>query len=225
MWSKGKLGTLLIMCMVLLAACSKEDALKTMNAMEETVNTENQMQEHLQQIADLESQDLELYDLIMEQGKDADAKLDDLLQDALKHVEDRKEYLETAKQIMDAAKVKSESWRAALDVYNKDAKEQEMYQKADQLWNDYEARQATFGDFYEQYNKSLAKDKELYVLLEEKDEEVSLTKLKSKVSERNKAFAAANKLKERFNKETSAFNKEHESFVEEMQQHLSKNKN
>lgn len=225
MWSKGKLGTLLIMCMVLLAACSKEDALKTMNAMEETVNTENQMQEHLQQIADLESQDLELYDLIMEQGKDADAKLDDLLQDALKHVEDRKEHLEAAKQIMDAAKVKSESWRAALDVYNKDAKEQEMYQKADQLWNDYEARQATFGDFYEQYNKSLAKDKELYVLLEEQDAEVSLTKLKSKVSERNKAFAAANKLKERFNKETSAFNKEHESFVAEMQQHLSKNKN
>ena len=224
MWSKGKLGTLLIVCMVLLAACSKEDAIKTLSTMEDTVNTENQMQEHLQQIADLEGQDLELYDLIMEQGKDADAKLDDLLEDALKHVDDRKTHLEAAKQIMDAAKVKSESWRSALDAYNKDAKEQEMYQKADQLWNDYEARQKTFAEFYEQYSNSLAKDKELYVLLEEKDEEISLTKLKSKVSERNKAFAKANKLKQQFNNETSVFNKEHESFVVEMQQHLSKNK-
>ncbi|WP_160033929.1 YkyA family protein [Paenibacillus sp. An7] len=224
MWSKGKLGTLLIVCMVLLAACSKEDALNTMKTMEDTVNTENQMQEHLQQIANLEGQDLELYDLIMEQGKEADAKLDDLLEDALKHVDDRKEHLESAKQIMDAAQVKSESWRSALDVYNNDAKEQEMVQKADQLWNDYEARQATFGEFYEQYNMSLAKDKELYVLLEEQDEAISLSKLKSKVSERNKAFAAANKLKQKFNQETSVFNKEHESFVAEMQQHLSKNK-
>lgn len=224
MWSKGKLGALLMVCMVLLAACSKEDALNTMKTMEDTVNTENQMQEHLQQIANLEGQDLELYDLIMEQGKDADAKLDDLLEDALKHVDDRKEHLESAKQIMDAAKVKSKSWRSALDIYNNDAKEQEMYQKADQLWNDYEARQATFGEFYEQYNKSLAKDKELYVLLEEQDEAISLSKLKSKVSERNKAFAKANKLKQQFNQETSVFNKEHESFVAEMQQHLSKNK-
>ncbi|MBD7970188.1 YkyA family protein [Paenibacillus gallinarum] len=224
MWSKGKLGALLMVCMVLLAACSKEDALNTMNAMEDTVNTENQMQEYLQKIADLEGQDLELYDLIMEQGKDADAKLDDLLEDALKHVDDRKEHLESAKQIMDAAKAKSKSWRSALDVYNNDAKEQEMVQKADQLWNDYEARQATFGEFYEQYNLSLAKDKELYVLLEEQDEAITLSKLKSKVSERNKAFAKANKLKQQFNKETSVFNKEHESFVVEMQQHLSKNK-
>ncbi|WIV19900.1 YkyA family protein [Paenibacillus polygoni] len=224
MWSKGKLGTLLIVCMVLLAACSKEDALNTMKTMEDTVNTENQMQEHLQQIANLEGQDLELYDLIMEQGKEADAKLDDLLEDALTHVDDRKEHLESAKQIMDEAKVKSESWRSALDVYHNDAKEQEMVQKADQLWNDYEARQATFGEFYEQYNKSLAKDKELYVLLEEQDEAISLSKLKSKVSERNKAFAKANKLKQKFNQETSVFNKEHESFVAEMQGHLSKNK-
>lgn len=221
MWSKGKLGTLLIVCMVLLSACSKEDAIRTLNAMEDTVNTESQMQEHLEQIATLESQDLELYDLIMDQGKEADAKLDDLLEDALQHVEDRQEHLDAAKQIMDNAKEKSKNWRAALDNYNKDTKEAATIEKAEQLWTDYEARQNTFDKFYEQYNKSLAKDKELYVLLEGTEEEISLTKLKNKVTERNKAFASANKLKKQFNEETTNFNKEHESFSTEMQQNLS----
>lgn len=221
MWSKGKLGTLLIVCMVLLSACSKEDAIRTLNAMEDTVNTESQMQEHLEQIATLESQDLELYDLIMDQGKEADAKLDDLLEDALQHIEDRQEHLDAAKQIMDNAKEKSKNWRAALDNYNKDTKEAAMYEKAEQLWTDYEARQNTFDEFYEQYNKSLAMDKELYLLLEGTEEEISLTKLKNKVTERNKAFASANKLKKQFNEETTDFNKEHESFSTEMQQNLS----
>ncbi|WP_211746907.1 YkyA family protein [Paenibacillus sp. Marseille-Q4541] len=221
MWSKRKLGAVLIVCMVLLAACSKEDAVSTMNTMEDTVNTENQMQEHLKKLAALEGKDLELYELIMEQGKDANAKLDDLLTDALKHVDDRKEHLEAAKQIMDAAEEKSKFWRTSLDSYSKSAKEETLYQKADQLWKDYEARQKTFGEFYERYNESLIMDKELYVLLEEKDGEISLDKLKSKVSERNKAFANANKLKQQFNEETKAFNKDHESLAVEMQQNFS----
>ncbi|WDH83537.1 MULTISPECIES: YkyA family protein [Paenibacillus] len=201
---------------IILTACSKEEAVNMVHAIETTVQTENQMHSNLNQLALLEEEDMVLYEAILDQGREDNKELAELLGQARIHVKERNELLHASRTIMDAAKIESERWEEELSAYRNSKVSEEMSLRAEELWADYQERQHIFDQLYTQYESALQIETELYALLEEKGSLLSITELKAKVAERNLVFAEVNEMKNKFNEATKAFNDKHQAFVAEI---------
>ncbi|GAK43372.1 hypothetical protein TCA2_5868 [Paenibacillus sp. TCA20] len=186
------------------------------HAIETTVQTENQMHSNLNQLALLEEEDMVLYEAILDQGREDNKELAELLGQARIHVKERNELLHASRTIMDAAKIESERWEEELSAYRNSKVSEEMSLRAEELWADYQERQHIFDQLYTQYESALQIETELYALLEEKGSLLSITELKAKVAERNLVFAEVNEMKNKFNEATKAFNDKHQAFVAEI---------
>ncbi|MCM3785045.1 YkyA family protein [Neobacillus mesonae] len=216
MRGRGRKAAIVVLSMMLLAACSEEETVDIIHSMEATVQTENQMHSNLNELAVLEGKDIALYDAILDQGREENAELAELLRDATIHVKEREALLNAAKATMDAAEAESKLWKDQLALYKEKEPSGDMAQRADELWQDYEGRQDIFNKLYDKYESGLEKETELYALLEEKGSQLSITELKAKVAERNRVFKEVNAIKIEFNKETKKFNEKHQAFVAEI---------
>lgn len=201
---------------IILTACSKEEAVNMVYAIETTVQTENQMHSNLNQLALLEEEDMVLYEAILDQGREDNKELAELLGQARIHVKERDELLHASRTIMDAAKIEGEHWEEELSAYRNSKVSEEMSLRAEELWADYQERQRIFDQLYTQYESALQIETELYALLEEKGSLLSITELKAKVAERNLVFTEVNEMKNKFNEATKAFNDKHQAFVAEI---------
>lgn len=206
----------LLVSITVLTACSKEEAVNIVHAIETTVQTENQMHSDLNQLAALEEEDMVLYEAILEQGREDNEELTELLDNAQIHVKERADLLDASKSIMDAAKIQSERWEEELSVFRDSKVSEGMSLQAEELWADYQARQRIFDQLYTRYESALQTETELYALLEEKGSLLSITELKAKVAERNHVFVEVNEIKNEFNEATKTFNNKHQAFVAEI---------
>ncbi|SFS81166.1 YkyA family protein [Paenibacillus sp. 453mf] len=206
----------LLVSITVLTACSKEEAVNIVHAIETTVQTENQMHSDLNQLAALEEEDMVLYEAILEQGREDSEELAELLDNAQIHVKERADLLDASKSIMDAAKIQSERWEEELSVFRGSKVSEGVSLQAEELWADYQARQRIFDQLYTRYESALQTETELYALLEEKGSLLSITELKAKVAERNLVFVEVNEIKNEFNEATKTFNNKHQAFVAEI---------
>ncbi|MEK5060749.1 hypothetical protein BK126_09385 [Paenibacillus sp. FSL H7-0326] len=215
---RGRLRKLALffVSIIMLTACSKEEAFNMVHAIETTVQTENQMHSNLNQLAALEEEDMVLYEAILDQGREENKELAVLLDQAQIHVKERDELLHASKSIMDAAEIQSERWEEELSVFRNSKVSEGISLQAEELWADYQERQRMFDQLYYQYELALQIETELYALLEEKGSFLSITELKAKVAERNLVFAEVNEIKNEFNEATKAFNDKHEAVVAEI---------
>lgn len=206
----------LLVSITVLTACSKEEAVNIVHAIETTVQTENQMHSDLNQLAAFEEEDMVLYEAILEQGREDSEELAELLDNAQIHVKERADLLDASKSIMDAAKIQSERWEEELSVFRGSKVSEGVPLQAEELWADYQARQRIFEQLYTRYESALQTETELYTLLEEKGSLLSITELKAKVAERNLVFVEVNEIKIEFNEATKTFNNKNQAFVAEI---------
>ena len=160
----SKLAIVTTLSMILLAGCfgpKPEEELYV--AFENAAKQEKQCLK-MQKLETLEKEGQELYNQIVQEGKDNNQTVKEKLNQAVKNTTEREKVLTKEKEVLNKAQEEVKS----ADKYVKKIEDKKLKDQADKVKSTYEKRHDSFNKMYDSYNKSLKQEKELYTMLQDK---------------------------------------------------------
>lgn len=201
--------TFLIIIVALLGACSeKHNVAEDMYThLERSVELEAPFTNAQKELVQLEQQENELYRQMIEINMNELEQVNELADEALDLVEERRSLLELEMESVQAAKNEFDE----IEQYIEDLDE-EPRALADDLIETMNHRYDTFLELYEAYIASLDEDATLYEML--KNEELVKEELDEQVDKVNASYSNVKTAQESFNEYTNDFNELKRQFYE-----------
>ncbi|WP_245807728.1 YkyA family protein [Halobacillus massiliensis] len=203
-----KLLTLLMGAPFLLAACSGEPKEQMYDHLEEAVNLEETFREQQQPLQELEAEEEKIYNQIVELTSEEQKKINEMSEEALSIINERKDLLAEEKESIDEAKEEFDKAEGAAD----DLESEEAQKSADQLIEKMDQRYESYQELYDNYQTALNLDKELYEMFQ--NEDLTKDQLQGKVEEINESYTAIMEANEKFNQYTTEYNDLKKEFYE-----------
>lgn len=192
----------MLLLMMVVSACGEQQE-PAANQINQLVLGDQQINESLKEIARHEREDLELYAVILQKGKNKNSNLEALLDQAQDHVDQRRELLGQAMAVMEQTKQQLDGLRESIGELS--FEKEETLAQAQAVLERYETRAGTFEEYVLMYQQSLDADQQLYDMMRKKAEP-NLVKIKRAIRLRNSEYGKLAELREQFNQQTKAFN-------------------
>jgi hypothetical protein len=215
-----KMSLLLLALVLVLTACSGENTVEEIHThLEETVELEEDFKDQQSEITNLEVQEQEIYAQIIELGMDDFEEITSLSEEAITVIEEREEKLNLEREsIMNA----NESF-VSIESLIEDIEEDEVRQKAEEMYNVMIERYATYDELYDVYTTSIGLEKELYEMLQQ--EELEQEVLNEHIESINESYESILTINETFNEHTTAYNELKQEFYEAADINVTLNEN
>ncbi|PKG22175.1 YkyA family protein [Niallia nealsonii] len=222
---KQKLLLIVAMLIVLmfLAGCSTFQSTneKIYNKLEKVVTLEKDFKEQQEPLVTLEKNEQKIYSQIVSLDLESMDGINELADEALASLKKRKELMKKE----EASIKKSEETFKTVQTNIEDIKDEELKEKADELYQTMMARYDAHEKLYSNYLKGLKNDEKLYKLFKAENLNIddlekqiqTINDIYKEVLDNNKEF---NELTEKYNKEKIHFYKQAGMEVEEEQSTL-----
>lgn len=156
----------------------------------------------------LGQKDKELYSKILQQGKDSNASVQPMISEAIQILDQRQKTLDTEKDMLNNAQKEMKD----ADSKTNHMENGKLKDQAKQIEKLYKDRYDSFIQMYDSYKKAIQSEKELYNMLQTKDEK--LKSINDKVKETNSLYKDAEDKIDQFNNATKDYNKEKVDFYQ-----------
>ncbi|PEA27385.1 hypothetical protein CN923_14515 [Bacillus cereus] len=206
----SKLAIVTALSLTLLAGCfgpKPEEELYV--AFENAAKQEKTMFEDAKKLETLEKEGQELYNQIVQEGKDNNQAVKEKLNQAAKNTDEREKVLKKEKESLNKAQEEVKS----ADKYVSKIEDKKLKNQADKVKSTYEKRHDSFNKMYDSYNKSLKQEKELYTMLQDKS--TKLKDISEKVKVVNQSYKDIESEKDKFNEFTKSYNTEKIAFYKQ----------
>lgn len=195
------LYAVLMIPLIFLAACGKEDVAEEINDhLEETVEIEKEFEVNQEKIFELEKEDEELYNKIISLDGDDKKKVRELSDEAIGLLDERLEYAKLEKESLEKSREEFEKVEPLIEKVEEDDEKELLEKMFDTMIERYEA----YEEVHEQYSDSVRLTKDLYTLF--KEEEFNENQVYSVIGNVNDSYDEVQKANDRFNKETALYN-------------------
>ncbi|MFX3624072.1 MAG: YkyA family protein [Ectobacillus sp.] len=161
------------------------------------------------QLEKIETENKELYNKILQDGKEDNQTVQSIIDKAVQGVNDRKKIVDDERDMLKKAQQEMKESKE----YIKDLQEAGMKAQAKKVVNLYKERYETFEEMHAAYKKALVSEKELYHMLQAKEEK--LKTISDKVKEVNKLYENVGVKNEKFNQYTEQYNQEKVAFYKQ----------
>ncbi|MEH7153009.1 YkyA family protein [Bacillus thuringiensis] len=167
---------------------------------ENAANQEKTLFDNTKTLEQLETRSQELYNQIMQEGKEHNEAVIPKIEQAILNVDEREKLLKLEKDVLEKSQKKVASVR---DYINK-IEDKKLQTQAKRVEESYRNRYEAFQKMNEKYTKSFKVEKELYGKL--KDKEIKLKEINETVTSVNMLNEEILKEKEKFNQYTKDYN-------------------
>lgn len=186
---------------LILSGCLKTSSVDDIHALlESVVELEQQFEEQQDPLVELEKEEKEIYSEIIALGMKEFDKIVSLSNEALEIVEKRKEHMELEEESIQASKTEFEKLQPLIDELN----DEELVKKANELQVTMLERYKTHETLYENYQKGLEYDTELYQMFQKED--LSLEQLEAQITKINDTYKIVLESNKSFNDHTKKYN-------------------
>ncbi|OEH92994.1 YkyA family protein [Bacillus solimangrovi] len=168
--------------------------------MEKSVTLEEVFQQQQEPLVKLEEQEQKLYEQIKGLSMTEFSQIQKLSDQAIEIVEQRKEHLLKEKESIEASKEEFAKVQPFIEKIEDDV----VKGKANELYNVMEQRYVAYQTLFDQYEKALTLDKELYEMF--KQEDLTLEATQQHVEKINENYKSVIEANENFNKQTEQYN-------------------
>ncbi|WP_145046623.1 YkyA family protein [Paenibacillus xylanexedens] len=205
MWTAFSIGLIL-----LLTACGQPQE-PAANQVNQWLQHDQGIDESLKELSRHEREDMELYTEILSKGKNKNSHIEDLLDQAAQHINERRKLLDEADSVMKQTLEQIDSLRTSLDELS--FEKEETLAQAQAVLDQYQVRAATFDGFVASYKQSLDAEELLYSMMRD-DVKPNLVKIKRAIRERNAQYVQVAEFRKQFNIQTKTFNSANAKLVE-----------
>ncbi|SDJ04600.1 YkyA family protein [Salimicrobium halophilum] len=196
--------------LAVLVGCSGQSAKEEMyDHLEKTVTLEDAFKEQQSALSELEQEEQKLYNQIIDSSMNDLEKIQQLSDEALALVEERKEKLELENESIQSAK---EEFSKVAPLIGDIEDNEEAQSVANDLVAAMEERYAAYEKMHSAYQEALKLDEELYTMLKQEDLEEET--LRSQVESINEKYQQVIEINDTFNEKTESFNKLKKDFYE-----------
>ncbi|WP_439952442.1 YkyA family protein [Bacillus cereus] len=171
-------------------------------AFENAMKQEKMVSEDAKKLEVLEKQGQELYNQIINDGKDSNQAIMPKLEQATKNIDEREKVWNKEKEAFGKAQEEVKSVHKTIDKMEDAA----LQKQAKNIQDIYKKRYASFSKINDSYQKLMKSERELYKSLGEK--ETNLKKVSEKIKGVNQMNEDIQREKEKFNRYTQEYNKE-----------------
>ncbi|EOO69769.1 hypothetical protein EXW49_24060 [Bacillus mycoides] len=178
-------------------------------AFENATKQEKKVSEDVKKLEVLEKQGQELYNQIINDGKDSNQAIMPKLEQATKNIDDREKVWNKEKEAFGKAQEEVKSVHKTIDKMEDAA----LQKQAKKIQDIYKKRYASFSKMNDSYQKLMKSERELYKSLGEK--ETNLKKVSEKIKGVNQMNEDIQREKEKFNRYTQEYNKEKLDFYKQ----------
>ncbi|HDR6316677.1 TPA: YkyA family protein [Bacillus thuringiensis] len=178
-------------------------------AFENATKQEKTVSEDAKKLEVLEKEGQELYNQIINDGKDSNQAIMPKLEQATKNIDDREKVWDKEKEAFGKAQEEVKSVHNTIDKMEDAA----LQKQAKNIQDIYKKRYASFSKINDSYQKLMKSERELYKSLGEK--ETNLKKVSEKIKGINQMNEEIQREKESFNEYTKEYNKEKLAFYKQ----------
>lgn len=199
----------MMLIFIILSACSGTSPQeKIYEHLEEAVSLEIGFEEQQDEITALEKQEQQIYNQIIELDMSEFEQVKELSQEAIDIIEQRSEKIALEQESISASR---EEFEKIDDLIN-DLKDDEVRDKAEELYKVMIERYEAYDVLHDAYIRSLEEEEKLYTLLQ--NEDVSEEELKDQIAEINNTYQEVIDGNEQFNTNTVTYNELKKEFYE-----------
>ncbi|MGG0731014.1 YkyA family protein [Bacillus paramycoides] len=178
-------------------------------AFEDATNQEKTLFDNVKMLEQLERSSQELYNQIIQEGKEHNELVIQEIEQAILGVNEREKLLEHEKAVLEKAQKEVTS----VHSYINKIEDKKLQTQAQHVEDSYKKRYEAFQKMNENYTKSLEIEKELYGKLKDKD--TKLKEIGEMVKAVNALYEEIQKEKEKFNQYTKIYNEGKLAFYKE----------
>lgn len=193
----------------LLSACNGDSVEENIyDHLEATVDQEEELHIYQDHMTGLEAKEKEIYDQIIDLTSEQFDDIKKLANEALDIIEQRLIYLNKEKDSIQASEEEFEQIKALIE----ELKDEEVKNKADEMYDVMIERYRAYDKWYEAYAASLALETELYTLLQQDD---TIQKdVTNQVADMNDMYKQAQEAIDAFSEHTTMYNKLKKDFYQ-----------
>jgi uncharacterized coiled-coil DUF342 family protein len=192
---------------IFLAACSESStSIKIYEHMEESVELEYDFEVVQDEIVALEEEEQDIFHQITELGQEEFEEIKELSQAAIASIQERSNRIDIEKESINASQEEFEKAKNLIDKLE----EQEVKDKATEMYGVMMDRYQAYEDLHEAYAISLEQEEAFYLLFQK--EEVEEDELVDQITVINETYEKYLEANERFNENTNSFNTLKEEF-------------
>mgnify|MGYP003366014434 CR=1 FL=1 len=169
-------------------------------AFENAANQEKTLFDNVNKLEQLETKGQELYDQIVQEGKEHNEAVIPKIEQAVTNVDEREKVLESEKDVLEKAQKETTSVHSYIDKIE----DEKLQKQAKKVGEVYKNRYEVFQKMDKICKESLITEKELYEKL--KDKEINLKEISEKVKAVNTLNKETLKEKAKFNQYTKDYN-------------------
>lgn len=173
---------------------------KIYEVLELVATAEKTFEEQQDPLVQLEKDEKVLYDKIISIGKKDQEQINQLSDTALDNIEKRKNLMQKEQESMDSSEKEFKKAEKLID----DIKNDQAKKEVEKLQDIMQDRYKTHDSLYENYNRGLEYDQQLYLLL--KNKATNINQLEDQIVKINKTYGKVIKNKEDFNRLTKKYN-------------------
>ncbi|AJH19989.1 YkyA family protein [Bacillus mycoides] len=178
-------------------------------AFENAMKQEKMVSEDAKKLEVLEKEGQELYNQIINEGKDSNQAIMPKLEQATKSIDEREKIWNKEKEAFGKAQEEVKLVHKTIDKMEDAA----LQKQAKNIQDIYKKRYASFSKINDSYQKLMKSERELYKSLGEK--ETNLKKVSEKIKGVNQMNEDIQREKEKFNRYTQEYNKEKLDFYKQ----------
>jgi len=199
----------MVLIFIILSACSGTSPQeKIYEHLEKAVSLEEGFEEQQDEITALEKQEQQIYSQIIELDMSEFEQVKELSQEAIDIIKQRSDKITLEQESISASR---EEFEKIDDLIN-DLKEEEVRDKAEELYKVMIERYEAYDVLHDAYIRSLEEEEKLYTLLQ--NEDVSEEELKDQIAEINNTYQEVIDGNEQFNTNTVTYNELKKEFYE-----------
>ena len=199
----------MVLIFIILSACSGTSPQeKIYEHLEKAVSLEEGFEEQQDEITALEKQEQQIYSQIIELDMSEFEQVKELSQEAIDIIKQRSDKITLEQESISASR---EEFEKIDDLIN-DLKEEEVRDKAEELYKVMIVRYEAYDVLHDAYIRSLEEEEKLYTLLQ--NEDVSEEELKDQIAEINNTYQEVIDGNEQFNTNTVTYNELKKEFYE-----------
>ncbi|SET29117.1 Putative cell-wall binding lipoprotein [Oceanobacillus limi] len=185
----------------ILSACGESIDTQVYNHLEKAVSLEEGFEQQQTSINELEKQEQSIYEEIIDLGMDDFEKIQELSNEAISVIDERKEKIELEKNSIEDSREEFLNTEELINEIDDDS----VKEKANEMYDAMVERYKSYDVLYEKYMKSLTLEKELYEMLQK--EEMDQDTVTEHIETINESYQDVIQANETFNSHTMEYNK------------------
>lgn len=206
---RKRMMIVMLMFIAVLNACGDDSTVEHIyEHLEETVVLEEDFHTYKDEITALEKKEQDIYEQIIDLTAEEFEQIKQLATEALETIEQRSNHLDKEQESIQASEKEFEKIKPLIDELTED----DVKNKANEMYDVMMERYRAYDDLYEVYKQSLELEKELYTLL--KDEDTIQKEVTNQVADINEKYNEIHEAVDAFSLYTTQYNELKKGFYE-----------